>query len=109
MLHPTVAHDSSLLNRAVGNLVKNAIDACKGRVQVTVKSADECTLIQVSDDGPGLSQQKAGLFLQGREKSTKGDRQAFGLAAANHIIRSHGGRIVYRPSELGGACFEIRI
>lgn len=105
-----VAHDAKLLSRAVGNLVKNSLDACRTQVRVAITSAQNSVTIQVADDGPGLSQEKAGLYLQGREKSTKGDRQAFGLAAANHIVRAHGGRIVYRASaELGGACFEIRL
>jgi len=104
-----VHHDPTLLNRAVSNLVKNALDACRDKVRVVVEKHSSETHIQVMDDGPGLSQEDAGLYLQGRLRSTKGDRQAYGLAAANHIIRTHGGRIVYRRSELGGACFEIRI
>jgi signal transduction histidine kinase len=102
-------HDDRLLRRAVGNLVKNAMEACEGRVRVVVRALAKEISIQVMDDGPGMSQDQAGLYLQGRKRSTKGDRQAFGLAAANHIVRSHGGRIIYRPSDLGGACFEIRI
>jgi signal transduction histidine kinase len=102
-------HDATLLNRAVSNLVKNAMDACRTRVRVVVKKVPSGASIQVLDDGPGISEEKVGLYLQGRSKSTKGDRQAFGLAAANHIVRAHGGRIIYRASEFGGACFEIRI
>ena len=102
-------HDPRLLGRAVGNLVKNAMDACKEKVRVAIRPTDLGVQIQVMDDGPGISQENAGLYLQGRLKSTKGDRQAYGLAAASHIARSHGGRIVYRTSELGGACLEIRI
>ncbi|MGK5083091.1 HAMP domain-containing sensor histidine kinase [Bdellovibrionota bacterium FG-1] len=104
-----VAHDTQLLGRAVGNLVKNALDACRDRVRVVVKNLTDATTIEVMDDGPGLAQDQVGLYLQGRAKSTKNDRQAFGLATANHIIRAHGGRIIYRVSEMGGACFEIRL
>ncbi len=103
------AHDEKLLKRAIGNLVKNALDACRARVQVAVFQSASEVQIRVIDDGPGLIQEEVGLYLQGRKRSTKEDRPAVGLAAANHIVRSHGGRIVYRASELGGACFEIRI
>lgn len=103
------AHDANLLGRAVSNLVKNALDACRDQVRVVVQKGVGSTSIQVLDDGPGLPQDQVGLFLQGRARSTKEDRQAYGLAAANHIARIHGGRIIYKKSELGGACFEIRL
>lgn len=104
-----VPHDARLLRRAIGNLVKNALEACDSKVRVVIQGLAKEISIQVMDDGPGLTQSQAGLFLQGREKSSKGNRQAFGLAAANHIVRAHGGKIIYRPSEFGGACFEVRI
>jgi K+-sensing histidine kinase KdpD len=104
-----VAYDAKLIRRAIGNLVNNAFSACQEQVKVILEATQNGIQIQVHDDGPGLSQSDAGLYLQGRKKSTKGDRQAFGLSAANHIARIHGGKIIYRPSPLGGACFEIRI
>lgn len=105
----SIPHDSRLLRRAVSNLVKNALDACESKVQVAVVRTDRETVIQVDDDGPGLSQEAVALYLVGRGKSTKADRQARGLATTNHIARAHGGRIVYRPSILGGGCFEIKL
>jgi signal transduction histidine kinase len=104
-----VRHDQQMIRRAISNLVGNAFAACKNEVTVTLEKHNAGIQIQVIDDGPGLSQSDAGLFLQGRKKSTKSDRQALGLATANHIVRSHGGKIVYRTSAQGGACFEIYI
>lgn len=104
-----VPHDPKLLGRAVSNLVRNAVDACQEKVRVVISQMNAETQILVMDDGPGIPPEKVGPYLQGRARSTKGDRQAYGLAAANHIVRSHGGRLIYRHSELGGACFVIRI
>ena len=66
-------------------------------------------LIRVSDDGDGMDEGAVSLFLQGRGRSCKADRDAIGLSSANHIVRTHGGKIVYRKSPLGGAAFEIRL
>lgn len=104
-----IPHDGRLLRRAISNLVKNALDACRTEVKVALERVENEITILVEDDGPGLTQEQAALYLLGRGRSTKGDRRARGLAATNHIAHAHGGRIVYRPSALGGGCFEIRL
>jgi signal transduction histidine kinase len=104
------SHDPKLIRRAVSNLINNALSACKNEVKVILEEGTSGKVqIRVMDDGPGLSQAEAGLFLQGRKKSTKENRQAFGLTAVNHIARLHEGKVIYRQSDLGGACFEIQI
>lgn len=102
-----VAHDSQLLRRAIANLVHNALDACRTTVQIALIAHEKGTIIRVADDGTGIPADDVGLYFKGRKKSTKGDRQAFGLAATSHIVRSHGGRLTYQQSEWGGACFEV--
>ena len=105
-----LAHfDPVLMKRAVMNLVKNAIDACREEVRVGITQSAEMAAIQVMDDGCGIPSEDVGPYLKGRKKSTKGDRVAVGLSAVNHIVQSHGGRVLYRPSPLGGACFEVRL
>lgn len=105
-------YDFELLKRALINLIRNALQACRTQVLVTIETGLSEGLhlveIRVKDDGPGIEGNSAKLFLEGKEKSTKGERNARGLAAVNHIARSHGAKVIYRPSELGGACFAIR-
>lgn len=103
------AHDPIQLKRAISNLVSNALDAAQTTVEVELVHFSGEVQIRVRDDGPGLSQEDAGLFLRGRKKSTKEDRPALGLSNANHIVQSHGGKVVYRTNPVGGACFEIRM
>jgi len=102
-------HDPIMLGRAVSNLVTNAIEACKNTVEVKIEERDQEAIISVSDDGDGVSQEAASLYLQGRGKSSKTDRMGIGLSSANHIVRSHGGKLIYKTSQYGGACFEIRL
>jgi signal transduction histidine kinase len=62
-----------------------------------------------TDDGEGIEEEMVSLFLQGRGKSKKKNGLGLGLSGANHIVRLHGGKIIYRKSHLGGACFDIRL
>jgi signal transduction histidine kinase len=56
-----------------------------------------------------MDETKVPVYLQGRGQSGKANRQAFGLSSTNHIVRSHGGKLIYRKSDLGGSSFEIRL
>lgn len=103
------AHDPDLLQRAIINLLENGLEASRKQVLVSVSRYGSGASIIVSDDGPGMDESAVSLHLQGRGQSSKADRQAFGLASVNHIVRSHGGRIIYRAGNLGGASFEIRL
>lgn len=102
-------HDPMMLKRAVVNLLENGLEASKDKVELSLDTNDQFTSIKVSDDGAGLSEDKVSLFLQGRGLSSKANRQAFGLSSSNHIARTHGGKIIYQKSSLGGASFEIRL
>ena len=104
-----VSCDVLMMRRALTNLMHNALDAAQSQIEISVLTEGPETRITVSDDGPGLSYADVSLYLQGKKKSSKGDRPAYGLAATQHIIRSHGGKLVYLPSTLGGAAFEITL
>lgn len=102
-------HDSALMRRAIINLVENAVDASRDTINVTLEDMQDFIVIRVEDDGSGINESKVSEYLQGKARSSKADRQAFGLASVNHIVRAHGGRLIYKTSELGGANFEIRL
>lgn len=104
-----VVHDNMMLGRAISNLVVNAIEASKNMVEVAVQKLEKEISISVSDDGNGIKEEMVSLFLQGRGKSQKKNGLGIGLSSANHIVRLHGGKIIYRKSHLGGACFDIRL
>jgi sensor histidine kinase regulating citrate/malate metabolism len=48
--------------------------------------------------------------MQGRATSSNNEqRQAIGLASANRIIKSLGGKLIYIGRPEGGSTFEIRL
>jgi signal transduction histidine kinase len=103
------AHDPEMLERVVSNLVTNAAEASAKRIIVELELKDDMPHIRVSDNGPGMSQEVVALHLVGRGKSSKGERVGLGLSNCNHIIRSHGGKLIHRRSKDGGSEFEIRL
>jgi signal transduction histidine kinase len=104
-----VAHDPSLLQRAIRNLIENGIEACRQQVSICLENIGGIATVSVSDDGHGIENGDATIFLQGRGKSKKGNRQALGLVSTNHIVRTHGGKLIYKKAKLGGASFEIKL
>lgn len=102
-------HDPQLIQRAVTNLVENAFHAARENVRLTLTPLNLGAVIRVEDDGSGIDEAKLSLYLLGKGRSDKADRPSFGLSSVNHIVRSHGGKVVYRKSPLGGASFEIRL
>lgn len=115
----SIPHDPILLQRALTNLIENGIDAAKNIVRITIEQIkNENALnqqdsdffsIKVCDDGQGMDETSIPIYFQGRGQSNKAPRQAFGLSSTNHIVRSHGGKLIYRKSDLGGSTFEIRL
>ena len=106
-----VPHDPVVLQRAVANLVSNALRASKNTVEVEIEIEKKSNTIsiRVSDDGEGIDPENITQLFQGRLPSKNGNRLGFGLPSANHIAKLHGGRLIYKKSNLGGASFEIRI
>lgn len=100
--------DGALLERALGNLVKNALEAMPGGGHLTVstRTAPEGVAIDVGDDGPGLdTEQRTRLFTP--EYTTKPGGSGLGLAIVQGIVSDHGGRIEVRSTCGEGTVFSL--
>jgi signal transduction histidine kinase len=110
-------HDSEHLERAISNVLKNAIEAAGGTsnkhnerptVAISALTGPRGVEISIEDSGKGLSISSQELLKPTR--STKKDGSGLGLYLANKIVRSHRGAIsVSRSDALGGAKFTISI
>jgi two-component system OmpR family sensor kinase len=96
----SVKGDPALLERAIANLVDNAIRySGKGR-RVSVRAGpdgDGQVRIQVSDDGPGIPDEERARVFERFYRGDAGRRSArgsgLGLAIVKAIIESHGGTV----------------
>jgi C4-dicarboxylate-specific signal transduction histidine kinase len=96
------------LNQMVVNLVTNAWDACerKGRVAVSTRQEAEQVVLEVDDDGPGISAQVAErMFDPFYTTKTVGRNMGLGLSITRNIVESHGGTLTVqnKPGERGAA------
>ena len=108
---PNVEGDPILLEWALESLVKNAIDALKGRtgtITLKVDSHEKKAVLRVIDDGPGVAKEVRGHIFQ-PGTSTKEGGWGIGLALARRVIEdNHDGTLVLQPSEVG-ATFALTL
>lgn len=109
-----VEGDEVLLRRALGNLMRNAVEACEladeGEVIVSGDRSPELRRVRVSvrDNGPGLSPAALPkLFTP--FFTTKGTGTGLGLAIVQKVIVSHNGQVTARNHPSGGAEFRITL
>ena len=101
--------DPEQIRRAVGNLLKNAVEATDGgEIRVSARRAPHRVVIEVADPGRGVADaDKEKLFLP--YFSTKGRGTGLGLAIVHRIVRDHDGRISVHDNYPKGTRFEIEL
>ncbi len=107
--------DKNEVKRVLQNLLDNSLKYTNygGTITVSLKQEDDQTLISVSDNGKGISEEdKPKLFQRFWQASNSGRYYAstgLGLYLCRKIIESHGGKI-WCASELGkGSSFQFSL
>ncbi len=101
--------DPEQIRRAVGNLLKNAVEATEsGEIRVSARRAPHRVVIEVADPGRGVpDEDKDKLFLP--YFSTKRRGTGLGLAIVHRIVRDHDGQIHVHDNHPQGTRFEIEL
>ena len=102
---PQALGNSVLLEWALENLVKNALDALAGTGGTIVVRAEEHSArrvaIRVSDDGPGVSAAVRNQIFEPGITTKKGG-WGVGLSLARRIVQDvHGGKLMLEPTPRG--------
>ncbi|MCM2269881.1 MAG: HAMP domain-containing histidine kinase [Thermoanaerobaculia bacterium] len=101
--------DRMLLGRAVLNLLINAGQAAPaGRVELRSARRDGEVAVEVHDDGPGVAEALRTRILE-PYFTTKGSGSGLGLFSVRAAATAFGGKLEIERSELGGACFRLRL
>jgi len=104
--------DQDLLEQAMINLIKNAVDAVSGVaspvILVACRNADDRVEIIVRDNGPGLpAEEIERVFVP--FFTTKAGGSGIGLSVARQIALAHHGRLDAGPAPGGGAEFRLTL
>lgn len=102
-----VEADRGQLFRVLNNLGRNARHAGAGNVHVSARLEGGRILIDVADDGPGLSDKARDRLFQPFSGSARDGGTGLGLVIARDIMRAHGGDIELVKTGPGGTTFRM--
>ncbi|HEX2622749.1 MAG TPA: HAMP domain-containing sensor histidine kinase [Phototrophicaceae bacterium] len=113
---PIISADAHMLERAITNLVDNAIKYTPngGKIVISVRRQDESIFIAIQDNGLGISPENQ-MKLFGRhqriprEEHTKIKGSGLGLFIVRSVAQRHGGDAWVESVEGEGSTFIIRI
>ncbi len=103
--------NSQLFSWTVENLVKNGIDAMKGKgkIEISIEKNDKLAFVRICDTGSGISKNKfKRIFTPGYTSKKRG--WGLGLSLAKRIIEEyHEGKIRVLKSSTAGTTMEIAL
>ncbi|MHC2334429.1 sensor histidine kinase [Bradyrhizobium sp. USDA 4454] len=101
--------DRAALERALTNLVQNAIQHGGRRGTITIHVGSAAT-IDVTDEGDGIPQDQRARIFDPFYRLAPLDRGAgLGLNMVREIARLHGGHVSVLDGPKGGACFRLTL
>ncbi len=106
---PDINLDQEKIQSVIRNLIINAMESLKanGKVLISTLKEDEYIVIEVKDNGPGMSQEFIKYKLFKPFQTTKKKGLGIGLYQCKIIITAHGGKIEAKSEEGRGAQFRI--
>ncbi len=107
---PIFDFDRDQLKRVMINLIDNAIAAPAKKIQIATHYHDqlEMAVIEVGDDGPGMTEEVRGRVFE-PYFSTKKEGTGLGLAIVKRIINDHDGFIRVHSAPGEGTKFVIEL
>lgn len=105
--------DPAKIDRVMTNLVKNALQALKGRegamIRLETSQGGGETTISISDNGPGVPEAIRNMLFEPFVTSGKKDGTGLGLSIVRKVVESHGGKVGYRTETGKGTAFVITL
>lgn len=102
----------SQITRAFVNLISNAIQAIEpqggGKIRIIIKEEDNFYYTRIEDNGEGVSDENLNKLFK-PNFTTKSGGTGLGLAICKSIMEQSNGDISYERSDMGGACFIVKL
>lgn len=108
---PAVSADPDRLFEVLSNLAGNAIKLAPehGKVTLGAELVDGEIDFSVSDNGPGIAQEKLSHVFERYWRGESSEGVGLGLYIAKQIVERHGGRIWAESRAGEGATFHFRL
>jgi len=108
----TVYIDADQLHQVMLNLFENAWYYSHSeddeRIIVTLEQQGNDVIIDVADNGPGVSEKIRESLFEPFQSQRQGGT-GLGLYLARELCQANGARLSYLPDEQGRTCFRINI
>lgn len=120
--------DRTQFYRGLTNIIRNAVDAlkpededfsepenyeacvdCNSVVSVSARQEGDMTIIDISDNGPGLPASAKQFLYEPFKGSHKAGGSGLGIAITSEILSAHGGEFNLVKSDETGATFRMAI
>jgi signal transduction histidine kinase len=112
-----VSADPDQLHRILANLLRNAREAMEheegrtrpGRIEIALVQVGDLSVVQVSDNGPGVPERVRERLFQPFGGSGRPGGVGLGLAIARELAQGHGGDLALVSTGPAGSTFELRL
>lgn len=106
-----VQADWTLIERAIANLISNAIkyNCEKGQIWVRVFRRDKEAVVEVEDTGVGIPPSELPFIFRRfyRASTARGEGSGLGLSLVQQVVEAHGGRVEVNSVVGQGSLFRI--
>ena len=103
-----IAAEPTRLELACLNVIRNACQAARGRVEVCLWEHEDCWEVCVDDDGDGIApDHRNQVFEPFFSTRPAGEGTGLGLAVVGSVLKEHGGRAAVSDSPLGGCRMSL--
>ncbi len=112
-----VAGDKTGISRAIGNIIKNALEAMQQNPAEKIRQLSTITkfdgnqnlTIRIQDTGPGIPADRIPLILQGGHTEGKTDGHGIGTKVIKEMVETHKGQLAIESQVGVGTTFIITL
>ncbi len=113
---PRIPADRDRIKQVFINLLDNAVKYCPegSKVQVRLETDGESMIVEVADNGPGISQEDLPhifekMYRVEKEQTRAVEGSGLGLSIVKRIVELHGGQIAVESTVGEGTAFMVRL
>jgi len=113
---PEVLGDEPRMRQVLSNLVANALQHTPTSADVIVRvgTDGDDAVVEVADEGPGMSQQDASRVFERFYRTDSSRARAsggtgLGLSIVDSLVHAHGGLVALTTAPGAGCCFRVAL